>query len=87
MAPKADIFTVRRWIMLKKYDVPVEIVSTPGVQGGKPCYKGTRLPVEVILLALAAGESRQEIFNSYPSLPIGGIEAAVDWEIKQRHAA
>jgi uncharacterized protein (DUF433 family) len=73
--------------MIKKYDVPVEIVSDPAIQGGKPCFKGTRLPVEVILLSLAAGEDEIDIFDSYPSLPIGGIQAAVDWSIKQRNAA
>jgi uncharacterized protein (DUF433 family) len=66
--------------MLKKYDVPVEIISDPAIQGGKPCFKGTRLPVEVIIFALAAGETRRDIFGSYPSLPIGGIEAAVEWD-------
>ncbi len=65
--------------MLVKYKEAVEITSTIGIQGGKPCFKGTRLPVDVILFALAAGETRQDIFGSYPGLPIGGIEAALEW--------
>jgi uncharacterized protein (DUF433 family) len=65
--------------MLVKYTEKVEIVSDPGIQGGKPCFKGTRLPVDVVLFALAAGETRRDIFGSYPSLPIGGIEVAVEW--------
>lgn len=63
------------------------IITDPGIQGGQPCFAGTRLPVDVILFALAAGESRQDIFRSYPSLPLGGIEAAVEWDIQRRHAA
>jgi uncharacterized protein (DUF433 family) len=73
--------------MLVKYTEKVEIVSDPAIQGGKPCFKGTRLPVEVILLALASGEDAEDIFDSYPTLPIGGIEAAVDWSIRERDAA
>ncbi len=73
--------------MLFKYNEKVEIVSDPAIQGGKPCFKGTRLPVEVILLALAAGEDHEDIFSSYPTLPIGGIRAAVEWSIQQRDAA
>jgi uncharacterized protein (DUF433 family) len=65
--------------VLVKYKETVEIITDPVIQGGKPCFKGTRLPVDVILFALAAGETRQDIFGSYPGLPIGGIEAAVEW--------
>jgi uncharacterized protein (DUF433 family) len=58
-----------------------EIVCNPKVQGGKPCFKGTRLPIEAILACLAGGDTRD------PSLPLGGIEAAVRWDIEQRRAA
>jgi uncharacterized protein (DUF433 family) len=64
-----------------------EIVCNPKVQGGKPCFKGTRLPIEAILACLAGGDTREQIYNAYPSLPLGGIEAAVRWDIEQRRAA
>jgi uncharacterized protein (DUF433 family) len=73
--------------MLVKYTEKVEIVSDPAIQGGKPCFKGTRLPVEVILLELSAGTKRSKIFNAYPSLPIGGIEEAVAWFERQQNEA
>jgi uncharacterized protein (DUF433 family) len=73
--------------VLNKYDEPIEIVNDPAIQGGKYCFKGTRLPVEVILLELSAGTKHSKIFNAYPSLPIGGIEAAVAWLEQQTEAA
>jgi uncharacterized protein (DUF433 family) len=60
-----------------------EIVSTAGTIGGKPRIQGTRIPVEMILLYLKEGASRFEIFSDFPSMPIGGIEAVVDWATKQ----
>ena len=64
-----------------------EIVSNPNIRGGEPCFKGTRLPVAVILACLAGGDDAEEIYDSYPSLPLGGIEAAIAWERQQRDAA
>jgi uncharacterized protein (DUF433 family) len=39
--------------------------------------RGTRIPVEMILVHLRAGYSRQEILENYPSLPLDGIEASI----------
>jgi uncharacterized protein (DUF433 family) len=47
-----------------------------------PTIRGTRIPVEMILVHLLAGYSRREIFDNYPSLPLDGIEAAVAWAEK-----
>ena len=32
------------------------IMADPGVCGGEPCVKGTRVPVQVVLSHLAAGD-------------------------------
>ena len=53
------------------------ISSDPGVLGGKPCIRGTRLSVEFILELLASGASRQEILDAYPHLAAEDIEDAV----------
>lgn len=40
----------------------------PGVCGGKPCIKGTRIWVSLILDLLASGMSEAELLSEYPNL-------------------
>jgi uncharacterized protein (DUF433 family) len=49
----------------------------PGVCGGKPCIKGTRIYIAIILDALAEGLSIEEILDHYPSLKSEDIRGAV----------
>ena len=49
----------------------------PTVCHGKACIKGTCIMVSVIVDNLAAGASPAEIINSYPSLTLVDIQAAV----------
>ncbi len=44
------------------------IETNPLVCHGKPCIKGTRVMVSVILDNLAAGETAEGILRSYPSI-------------------
>lgn len=44
------------------------ITSNPGILGGKPCVKGTRISVEFLLELLASGASRADILKDYPHL-------------------
>jgi uncharacterized protein (DUF433 family) len=60
-------------------DNEVEVVETPGIMGGRPCVRGTRIPVDTIIAYLKAGHSKFDIFSDYPSLPVGGVEAVVRW--------
>lgn len=53
------------------------IVARPGLLGGKPCIKGTRISVELILDLLASGASREQILEAYPQLPAEGLSAAL----------
>jgi uncharacterized protein (DUF433 family) len=46
----------------KKRGIPASIVCNPAIMGGVPTVRGTRIPVEIILVYLRAGCSRQEIF-------------------------
>lgn len=57
----------------------IKIVSADDVMGGDPCVEGTRLPAETIILNLKAGHPLETIFAAYPSLPPGGVEAAICW--------
>jgi uncharacterized protein (DUF433 family) len=49
----------------------------PAVCGGKPCIRGTRIWVSLVLDLLAAGMSEAEIRNEYPSLARDDILAAL----------
>lgn len=61
-----------------------KVVSDPEILGGNPVVEGTRVPVENVLAAVHAGQSRFIIFRHYPSLPPDGIDACIDWENKKR---
>ena len=51
----------------------------PDVMMGKPCLKGTRIPVYLIVEKLAAGESEEEILAAYPQLRRDHILAALGY--------
>ena len=63
----------------KRPMIPAQIVSDPSIMSGAPVVRGTRVQAETILAYLRAGHSTREIFESYPSLPIDGIDAAIAW--------
>lgn len=52
------------------------IVCSPGVLGGKPCIRGTRLSVAFILELLGSGGSREQIIKAYPQLTVEDVEQA-----------
>lgn len=52
------------------------ITVSPDVCHGKPCIKGTRIMVSLILDYLAAGETVDEILNQYSSLSAADVRAA-----------
>jgi len=58
------------------------ITTTPGVLGGKPCVRGTRLSVEFILELIASGATRAEIVKAYPQLAPEAVEAAVRYAVE-----
>ncbi len=59
--------------------VRTEVVSDPTVMSGEPVIRGTRILAETILSYLRAGDSAEEIFRDYPSLPVDGIDAVTRW--------
>ena len=56
-----------------------EIVSEPGILGGKPCIKGTRISVEFVLELLASGATRQDMLRKYPQMTEEGLVAALQY--------
>ena len=55
------------------------IVADPGICGGEPCVKGTRIPVKVVLSHLAAGESSTEVVANFPTLKDADIRACLEF--------
>lgn len=51
----------------------------PGIMSGKPCIRGTRIPVYVILNLIAAGYSLEKVLETYPRLTREDILAAVSY--------
>jgi len=63
------------------------IVSTPDTLAGKPRIEGTRISVAQILEELAAGETPEDIVETYPTLRREDIQAAIAYAIAQVDAA
>jgi uncharacterized protein (DUF433 family) len=55
------------------------IVTDPMVCGGKPVFKGTRIPVSSVLYSLGAGETPDRILKGYPSLTKKHIKEALNF--------
>ena len=52
------------------------IVRDPNICHGQAVVKGTRVMVSVILDALAAGMSEDQVLSEYPALTADGVRAA-----------
>ena len=55
------------------------IKSDPNICGGVPCIKGTRIPVNVILGHLAAGDDVETILENFPSIEKEDIQACLEY--------
>ena len=53
------------------------ISINPKVMIGKPCIKGTRITVELILEKLAGGADFDYLLKGYPNLKIDDIREAI----------
>jgi uncharacterized protein (DUF433 family) len=53
------------------------VTVDPAVAGGRPCIRGTRIYISIVLDALAEGLTPEEIIDHYPSLTKEDIRAAV----------
>ncbi|HLQ75800.1 MAG TPA: DUF433 domain-containing protein [Terriglobia bacterium] len=55
------------------------VTINPDVCHGKPCMRGTRIMVSVVLDNLAEGLSSEEIVKEYPPLTLDDIRAAISY--------
>ena len=49
----------------------------PGIMGGVPCIKGTRIPVATVVKLVAQGETPLEVTRHYPHIEVDDVRAAL----------
>ena len=69
--PPHDIFQLMNW--------REHILSDSQILRGKPCIKGTRIPVALILGYLAAGRDAAVIQREFPGLTPADVAACLDY--------
>lgn len=67
---------VRRSIGLVAFS---RITIDPAQMGGRPCIRGLRVTVAMILGQLAAGRSVEDVLGDYPYLERDDVLAALDY--------
>ena len=66
------------------------ITLNPSVMGGKPCIRGMRVTVGMILGLLASRVSREQLLADYPYLEDADIDASLEyaaWRVEEREEA
>jgi uncharacterized protein (DUF433 family) len=66
------------------------ITYNPAVMGGKPCIRGMRVTVGMIINQISAGHSIDEILANYPYLEHEDISQALQyaaWRVEEREIA
>jgi len=58
------------------------ISSDPDICHGKPCIRGTRIPVYLLVSLVAEGEEPETIISDYPSVTYDDIRAAMRYAAK-----
>jgi uncharacterized protein (DUF433 family) len=53
------------------------IVADPGILGGKPIIRDTRISVQLVLEQLADDPNIDELFAAYPDLTLDDVKAAL----------
>jgi len=53
------------------------ILRDPGICGGEPVFKGTRVTLRTVLASLAAGDAPEDILGDFPSLTAEDVKAAI----------
>jgi uncharacterized protein (DUF433 family) len=56
-----------------------QITFDPKIQGGRPCIRGMRIPVSLIIGQFAHGAGEKEILDEYPDLEVEDIRHALEY--------
>jgi len=62
------------------------ITLNPAVMGGKPCIRGMRVTVGMIVGLVAAGHTTEEILRAYPYLEAEDVREALEyaaWRVQE----
>lgn len=62
---------------MDRKEILQRITVDPRVCGGKPCVRGTRIYIAIILDGLAEGLTAEQIIDHYPQLTLDDIRAAL----------
>ena len=55
------------------------VVCDPELMSGEPCFRGTRVPVTVLMDHLEAGLGLEDFLKSYPWVEAKAARACLDW--------
>lgn len=55
------------------------IIRDPGICGGEPVFKGTRVTLRTVLASLAEGDSPEIILKAFPALTLEDVQAAISF--------
>jgi len=65
---------------------PTRITFDPEVMGGKPCIRGMRVTVGMLLGLMASGHSKDAILKAYPYLEAEDLQEALAyaaWRVEE----
>lgn len=58
-------------------DLIQRVTTDPAIAGGKPCIRGTRIYIDIILDGMAEGLTAEQIIDHYPHLTQEDVRAAL----------
>src|SRR4051794_12042016 len=61
------------------------VVRIPDVCGGRPIIVGTRLTVQFVIEQLAAGDTPNDIVESFPTVTLAAIHDAISYYYDHQH--
>jgi uncharacterized protein (DUF433 family) len=83
-----DLSAARRPHLERTPDQEIARIShDPAVMGGRPCIRGLRITVAMVLNLMASGASRERILEAYPQLEPADIEAALAYAARNALSA
>ena len=54
------------------------IITDPGILGGEPVFRGTRVPFKILTDYLVGGDTLDEFLEQYPSISREAAVAAIE---------